>query len=154
MPRPSTPTLIAVAALAGPALAAPSSGASPFKPGKWDIAVTIDDIKLQNGMAGVAAVLKGKTTHVTHCMTPAEAADGAKEMMSGKTGCSFPKHVMAGGHLSGETICHNGASTSRIAQDGAYTPVSFKIRSRAVESGGAMPMTMDMTQVGTRTGDC
>ncbi len=155
MRRSPPAALTAALALTTPALAAPPPAASPFKPGKWDIAVTIDKVQMSGGMgAAVAGALKGKTTHVAHCLTAAEAAKGANEMLSGKSGCTMPRRVMAGGRLSGEIVCHNGPSTSRMAQDGAYTPTSFRIRSRAVESGGAMPMTLDMTHVGARVGDC
>ena len=42
----------------------------------------------------------------------------------------------------------------QLAEDGGYSPGEFHLKARAVESGSSMPMTMDMTIVGTRTGDC
>ena len=146
----TAPLALLLALAATPALAAPS----PMKPGQWDIAVTIDDVQMTGSAAGVAQMMRGRITHIGHCYTAAEAAKGSDAMVTGQTSCTRSKSVMEGGRIAGEMTCQRGRVTSRVTQEGTYSATGFRIKSRAVESGGPMAMTMMTTTVGTRTGDC
>ena len=127
---------------------------SPMRPGQWDIAVTIDDVQTPGSAAGVAAMMRGRTSHIGHCYTAAEAAKGSDAMITGQTTCVRSKSVMEGGRIAGEMTCQHGRTTSHVTQEGAYTATGFRIRSHVVESGGPMAMTMTTSTIGTRTGDC
>lgn len=128
-----------------------SSAGAVLKPGQWDIAVTIDDVQIQGPMAGMASAIKGHTTHAKQCLSP---TDDPQKLLQTAKGCERTKTVIANGHISAAMVCHHGATTSQVADDGPYTPTSFNVKAHAVETGGSMPMTMDMTLIGTRLGDC
>ncbi len=129
----------------------PPGPAVTLKPGQWDIAVTIDDVQIQGPMAGMASAIRGHTTHAKECLSP---TDDPQKLLQTAKGCERTKTVIANGRISAAMVCHHGATTSQVADDGPYTPTSFNVKAHAVETGGSMPMTMDMTLVGTRLGDC
>ena len=82
----ATPLLIlTLAAGDGPSL----------QPGKWQESVTITDVQVSNAPA-VAASLKGHTTRITTCLTPAQAAQGPHIALSGGTKlCRFTGFTFA-----------------------------------------------------------
>lgn len=143
-------------ALTAPATASPAAAQvrPSVSPGMWDIATTLDNVQVQGAMAGMGAMLRGKTMRMQHCITPEEAARGPAEAANARKNCTYAKQSVSGGHLSVEAVCHHGPTTEQIAEDGEYSPGGFHMKARAVQTGGSMPMTMDMTIVGTRTGDC
>ena len=139
----------AVAAGAGVALAQ----ASGIQPGQWETTVTIDSMEMPGAPAGIAKMMVGKTTRVTHCMTAEEAARGPQEMLKSNKSCTFTRYSMAGGRIDSEMTCKQGAQTTIAVSTGSFTPTSFTAKGRMV-STGQMATTMTMTSVGRRVGDC
>ncbi len=150
-------TRLTAVALLAVIVAAPAAAVPPpayMQPGMWDIATTIDNVQMQGPMAGVGAMMRGKTTRMQHCVTAEEAARGPAEAANARKDCTFARQSVSGGRVSVEGTCRRGAMVEQITEDGEYGPGGFRLKARAAGTGGPMPMVMDMSIVGTRTGDC
>lgn len=124
-----------------------------INPGQWEIAVTIDSMDMPGAPAGIANMMQGKTTKLTHCLTPEEAARGPQDMLKANKSCAFTRYSMEGGKLESEMVCQQGGGEMTAVSTGSFTPDSFTANGTAV-STGAMAITMTSTSVGHRTGDC
>ena len=143
--------ILVVAAIALP-LAAQAQGVG-IQPGQWEVAVTVQSIDMPGAPAGIASLMQGRTTKVTHCLTAEEAARGPQEMLKTGKSCAFTRYSMAGGQLDSEMVCQQGGGEMTAVTTGSFTPDSFTAAGKAV-STGPMPMTMTSTSVGHRLGDC
>lgn len=144
--------LILLAVLGTPA--AVSAQASGVLPGQWDIAVTTDSVTMTGMPPEVAKSMTGRTVHIKHCITPAEAATGPQAILRGDKSCTFTKYQMLGGRLHAEMLCRPpGGGTMTSVSDGSVTPTGFRATGRTVMTGAAA-MTMTATTVGTRLGAC
>ncbi|MGA1799382.1 DUF3617 domain-containing protein [Sphingomonas sp. 4RDLI-65] len=144
-------TLLAVIAATLPALAlAQSSG---VQPGLWEIAVTIDTVDMPGAPAFVANMMRGKTTKVKHCITPADAARGPQVLMQTNKSCVFDKYSMVGGKLASDMTCTSSGQVTRMTSTGSFTPTSYTSAGRSVVTGG-MPMTMTSRSTGRLIGAC
>ncbi len=135
------------------ALALPAQAAPGIQPGEWEIAVTINSVDMPGAPAGVANMMRGKTTTIRHCITPADAARGPQDMMKSDRTCTFTRYSMTGGQLSSEMTCVRRNMTITATSSGSFTPVSFTATGRSVATGG-MTMTTTSTTTGRRVGDC
>ncbi len=150
MTRYRKPALLGLLALAA---ALPAQAAPGIQPGEWEIAVTINSVDMPSAPAGVANMMRGKTTTIRHCITPADAARGPQDMLKSDRSCSFTKYSMAAGRLSSEMTCVRRGMTLTASSSGTFTPVSFTATGRSVATGG-MTMTTTSTTTGRRVGDC
>ena len=122
-------------------------------PGKWEIAVTINSVTMPGQPDEIARMMTGKTTKVTHCITPEEAARGPQDMLKSSKECKFTKYSMVGGKLSSEMVCQMGSGTMTAVSSGSFSPTGFTTTGRSVTTG-AMSMTMTSTSVGRLLGPC
>lgn len=139
--------------IAGAAVAAWAQS-TPVTPGQWDISVRIDSAEMPGMPAAVARMMTGRTTHVKHCITAADAARGPQDLLRSNSGCQFTRYSMAGGKLSSEMTCRQGGATTTTTSTGSFTPTSFTATGRSVTAGGPMPMTMTSTSTGRLLGPC
>ena len=123
------------------------------QPGEWDIAATVDSVDMPGAPPGIAAMMVGKTKHITHCITPEEATRGPQDMMKSDKSCKFSRYDVNGGKLSSEMVCKQGGGTMTAVSTGTFTPTSFTSSGRLVQSGG-MAMTVTSTSTGTLLGPC
>ena len=133
--------------------AAPAQAAPGIQPGEWEISVTVNSVDMPGAPAGVANMMRGRTTTIHHCITPADAARGPQDLMKSDPSCTFTKYSMAGGKLSSEMTCMRKNMTITASSTGSFTPVSFTATGRSVVTGGAM-MTTTTTTNGRRIGEC
>lgn len=141
--------LVATTIVLTPAAAA----AQAVTPGQWDIAVTTTSIAMPSMPPEVAKSIAGRTTRVSHCITPADAARGPQDMLKSNKSCAFSKYSMVGGRMHAEMSCKQPGGTMNSVSDGVFTPTGFRTTARLAMSG-ATPMTMTTTTVGKRGGAC
>ena len=142
----SVPFIVAALVLAAPAIA-------QVTPGKWDIVTTINSVDMPGAPPFIANMMKGKPIKISHCLTAEEAARGPQEMMKSRKECRFTRYSMAGGKLDSVMVCEQGSNVTTATSTGSFTSTGFTSNARSVTTGN-QPMTMTMTAVGTRTGDC
>lgn len=134
-------------------LALPAAGHAQVQPGQWDIAVTVNSIDMPGAPPGIAKMMAGKTTRVSQCITPEQAAKGPQEMLRQNRGCRFTRYGMAGGRLNSEMVCDMQGGKMTATTSGSFTPVGFSATGRSVMTG-VHAMTMTSTSVGRRVGAC
>lgn len=134
-------------------LPAAALGQAAIMPGQWDIAVTTTSIEMPDMPPEVARSMAGRTVHVQHCMTPAEAARGPQEMLKSGQNCSFTHYTMLAGRLHSEVMCKQPGGTMVGTSDGTFTPTGFTATGKTVMRGQTT-MTMTATTVGKRIGAC
>ena len=122
-------------------------------PGKWTSTVTVTDVKMAGGPPGMAAMIKGKPTTVSYCITPAQAKQGARAALRADAGCRYTKFDAAAGRIATTMVCTRPGGGMTVQSTGSFTPTSFDITGHAVMTGD-MPMTMTSRSVGRRTGNC
>jgi hypothetical protein len=132
-------------------LAAQAQGTG-IEPGAWEVAVTITSLDMPSAPPAIANMLRGRTTKVSHCLTPEEAARGPQDMLKTNKSCAFTRYSMTRGQLSSEMVCQQAGSQITAVSTGSFTPTSFSATGQSV-STGSMPMTMTSTSVGQRVGD-
>jgi hypothetical protein len=142
--------LAACATAMAPAMAIAAPGVTP---GQWQIAVTINSADMPGAPPAVAKMMVGRTTNIKHCITPEDAARGPQDMLKTDKSCTFTKYSMVGGKMNSEMTCTRGGTTTTAVSSGTFTPTSFTANGRSTVSG-QMPVTMTMTTVGKRLGDC
>lgn len=134
-------------------LAVPGIASAQITPGKWDIVTTMSSIDMPGAPPGIAAMMKGRPTKVSHCITPEEATRGPQEMLKARKECRFTRYTMAGGKFDSVMTCQQNGATMTAASTGSFTATGFTTTSRTVMTG-AHAMTMTATSVGKRVGDC
>jgi len=141
--------LTIVAAIALPSVAS----AQMLQPGMWETTSTVTSVKGGNFPPNVAAMMKGRPTVIRHCVTPAEAAAGPREMMKSAPDCRFSRFSMVGGRYSSQMSCTRQGMAMTVAASGSYTPVSMASTATMVMTG-RMAMTMTSRTTGRRVGAC
>lgn len=144
-------TMILTAALLVPA--AVLAQATGVMPGQWDIAITTTSMTMADMPPEVAKTMIGRTIHVKHCITPAEALSGPQAMLRSDKSCTFGKYQMLGNRLHAEMSCKQPGGMMHSVSDGTFTPTGFTTTGKTVMTGDGA-MTMSATTVGTRTGAC
>ena len=131
-----------------------AAGAGPsLQPGKWQESVTIVDVQVPSAPA-IATSLKGHTTRITTCLTPAQVAQGPHIALSGGTRlCRFTGFSFAGGQMRSTMVCNGRSGPTVTRSSGSYTPTSIDIIGSAATSG-VMKMTMKTHTIGHRIGRC
>lgn len=142
-----------LAVVAGlPSMAA--AQAIAIMPGQWDIAVTTESIQMEGMPPGATDSMRGKTIHIQHCITPAEASRGPQEMLKANKSCTFGKMTMIAGRVHAEISCAQpGGGMMSSISDSTYTPAGFISHGRTTMTG-QMKMTSVATTVGKRVGAC
>jgi len=123
------------------------------QPGQWEASVTVQSIDMPGAPPQVAAMMKGKTTRQTYCITPEQAAKGPQEMLKQNPSCRFTRYSMTGGVISTAMTCTQNGGTMTAQANGRYTATSFNVSSTAVVSG-SMKMRMTSSSTGRRIGPC
>ena len=127
--------------------------AGSVTPGEWDMAITTDSMSMPGMDADAMKAMAGRTVHVRHCITPADAARGPQDMLKASKECTFTHYSMVGGRLHSETVCKEPGGTMTAVGDGTFTATGFTMKSRSTMTGGA-PMTIVATMIGKRVGAC
>lgn len=139
-------------ALAGFAML-PAAVHAQVQPGQWESTVTVQSIDMPGAPPQMAAMMKGKTTRQSYCITPEQAAKGPQEMLKQNPSCRFTKYSMAGGVISTAMTCSQNGGTMTAQANGKYNSTSFNVTSTAVMSG-RMSMRMTSASSGRRLGPC
>lgn len=135
------------------AMALPAVAQAQVQPGQWEATVTVQSIDMPGAPPQIAAMMKGKATRQSYCITPEQAAKGPQEMLKQNPSCHFTKYTMTAGVISTAMTCSQNGGTMTAQANGRYTPTSFNVSSTAVMSG-KMSMRMTSTSSGRRVGPC
>jgi hypothetical protein len=133
--------------------AAPAIVQAQVQPGMWEASVIVQSIDMPGAPPQVAAMMKGKTTKQTYCITPEQAKQGPQEMLKQNPACRFTQYSMTGGKISTAMTCSQNGGTMTARASGSYTPTSFSVTSSATMTG-AMSMKMTSSSTGKRIGPC
>jgi hypothetical protein len=101
----------------------------------------------------IAAMMKGKPTKMSFCITPEQAKLGPKGFGEASKDCRYTRFDVRGHHIDSEMVCNHGSGTMTATASGDFTPTSFVTNGRSVMTG---PRRMSMTSraAGRRMGDC
>ena len=122
-------------------------------PGQWDIAITTDSIEMEGMPPGAIDAMRGKAMHVSHCITPQDAAKGPQEMLKSNKACTIGRVTTIGNRVHAEMSCNQGGSVMSSVSDSTFSPTGFTSRGRTVMTGQTK-MTVVATTVGKRIGAC
>lgn len=148
--------LAASVAAAGGLVSGAARAATPqaIQPGMWEETrkLTI----LQSPMMSPAmmqAMRRRPPITSRRCITPAEVADGMKQIMDKDFRCPSDIHLTPGGAFDATAVCHDEDGTAKFHFHGAYTPTSFNVSGDGVASG-AMSMKVHSEMTGHFVGPC
>ena len=132
----------------------PAAAATPIQPGRWETTVTIVDMKMPGAPPQVAAMLRGRPTKGSSCITPAQAAAGPRAAMERSNNrCRFTDYSMAGGRLRSSMVCAQPGGSMTFRSTGTYTPTSMTMEGVGTGTGGNA-VTMRTRTVSRRLGPC
>ena len=126
--------------------------AQAVTPGQWEIAVTTTSLSMPGVSPEAVKSMVGKTTRVTRCLTPADAALGPRELLNNAKGCAFTNYSMTGGRLHAEMSCKQPGGAIQSISDGIFTPTSYRVTGKVVMPGAGM--NMSVVTVGKRVAAC
>jgi hypothetical protein len=92
-------------------LSVPVLAQAQVQPGMWESSVTVQSVDMPGAPPQIAAMMKGKTTRQTYCITAEQARQGPQEMLKQNASCRFTKYDMAGGRISTEMSCRQNEGT-------------------------------------------
>ncbi|CAN5333839.1 hypothetical protein BH09PSE4_BH09PSE4_07540 [soil metagenome] len=125
---------------------------TPIQPGKWQTTVTIVDV--QGGMPGMAAMMKGRPTVVSACVSPVDAARGPRAAIEKTNGaCHYISYAVSGGRISSVMQCVRPGGTMTVRSSGSYSPAMIDVHGVATMTGG-MAMTLKTHTISKRIGGC
>ncbi|MGZ3377138.1 MAG: DUF3617 domain-containing protein [Phenylobacterium sp.] len=87
------------------------------------------------------------------CITPAEVADGMKQIMDKDFRCPADIHIGAAGGFDATAVCHDEDGVAKFHFHGAYSPTSFNVSGDGVASG-KMSMKVHSEMTGRLVGPC
>jgi hypothetical protein len=133
--------LTATAGLAGFA-----GAESMIRPGLWKTTSIVTAVDMPGAPPQVAAMMKGKPTTVSHCVTPEEVAKDPRALMQTDKSCKVQQFSMAGGRMSATMVCQQRGASMTVRSAGTYTPTSYTATaSMVMTGGGGMKMTTNVS---------
>jgi hypothetical protein len=145
-----------------PALAACSGSSTAIQPGQWETTTAFTTVEAPGmppqALEAMRAQLANQRQTQTSCITPAQAANPAGDMMNagggGPNSCQFSKSTFAGGVIDVAGTCPSPAGTMNMSWQGNYTATTMEGRFTTEVQGGPQSMRMIGTLSGRRIGDC
>lgn len=153
-------SLLAMSVAGAGALCAGVGGAAAqappqaIQPGMWE--ETRKLTVLQSPMMSPAmmeAMRRRPPITSRRCITPAEVADGMKQIMNKDFNCPSDIHFGAGGGFDATAVCHDEEGMAKFHFHGAYTPTSFNVSGDG-EASGRMSMKVHSEMTGHLVGPC
>lgn len=135
-----------------------------FRPGKWVVKGSIDELnvpgmprEIANRMKQAGANMDGTTS----CITEADARKPAADFFTGNKSCKYDHFTMGKGKIDARMRCAAAGGTQLTTMTGAYDPETYRMAlATAFENpaGGSTTgmegMTMKLSVEGKRVGDC
>jgi hypothetical protein len=137
--------LVGLVFVAVPALAAPR-----VTPGQWQAVTVIEDATMPGAPPQALAMMKGRPTTVTYCLTPEEAEADPRKMLAADKSCKVNRMNMSGGVIDAEMACKTDQGPALITMKGTFSDTAYSMRS-TMKSG---PMTMASRVTAKRLGPC
>lgn len=112
--------------------------ATEVKPGKWQMTMIVDQMTMPGMPPEALAMMKGRPTVTTYCMTPEEAKADPKKMLAADKSCKLNRFNMSGGKMLADMSCQTEQGPANILVEGSYSETAYETRS-TMKAG---PMTM------------
>jgi Protein of unknown function (DUF3617) len=137
-------------------------GTAFVSPGHWQMAMTINEIKMPGMPPQFAEKMKAHTgaakTFET-CLTPEEAKKPGKDFFAKGNGeCSYDKFSMGDGRIDAVMQCSEQGGKRLITMNGTYGGDAYHMAltstGAAAGEGPMAGMSMKMEIAGKRTGEC
>ncbi len=143
-------------AMAALGLPAAVYAANTLTPGKWQITGKVVSMEMPGMPAGAAKMMAGRPFQHSYCLTPEDAAKGAKEMLANSTrdDCTYTKFDMKGGKLDAVMHCRSPQGDMNMSMSGDYGPTAYSSTSTMVIEGPQGTMKTTSKIEGKRIGDC
>ncbi len=109
-------------------LAAAPVAATEVKPGKWQMTMIIENMSMPGMPPEALAMMKGRPTVTTYCMTPEEAKADPKKMLAADKSCKMNRFNMSGGKMLADMSCKTDQGPANIVVEGSYTETSYQTR--------------------------
>lgn len=134
--------------------AATSATAQQIQPGQWETVTTVKSVEMPGAPPQVAKMMNGKTTRISHCVTPEDAAKRPEQLVKQDRSCKMVNFSMRAGKLASEMRCVRDGQTMTIKTNGTFTPTAYTAASSAQSSGDGMNMKIASTASARRIGPC
>lgn len=128
--------------IAGPALAE-----SKVLPGQWQSTMIVEEMQMPGIPPEVAAMVKGRPTTVTYCLTPEEARSNPEKMMT-QDDCTVVRFGFEGGAIDAAFTCKTDMGPATMTMAGSYTPESYDIRAQTVVGSMSTRSRMSAKRLG------
>lgn len=132
------------------ALLAVPAVAAEVKPGKWQATMIIENMSMPGMPPEALAMMKGRPTVTTYCMTPEEAEADPRKLLDTEKKCKFNSFNLSGGKMSAEMVCQTEQGPATMTIEGSYTATSYETR-QTMKAG---PMTMASRNSAKWLGPC
>jgi hypothetical protein len=119
-------------------------------PGQWESRIVVEDMAMPGMPPNVLAMMKGKPTVTSYCLTPQEAEADPKKMLNADKSCKLNRFNMAGGSIDAQMQCQTEQGPATMTMTGKYTVDTYDMTSR-MQAG---PMTMVSRVTARRLGPC
>ncbi len=132
-------------------------------PGRWQMTMTITDMKIPGMPPEVAQKMKGATGQARtfeHCVTEEEAKKPREDFFSGDkaAACRYDHFTMGDGKVSMQMQCAHDTGKQTVKMDGTYSADSYRMTMASkVEGRPGSPvggMTFDAVMDARRLGVC
>ncbi|HEY5711061.1 MAG TPA: DUF3617 domain-containing protein [Allosphingosinicella sp.] len=134
-----------------------ASGGFVMEPGEWETTMLMDMGAVANLPPGVELPPARPITART-CITPEQVRDARAAFLGGGgqpgVECDYSGVTMAGGRISGTSICRSDRLEMTMTMDGSFTPTAYDVtqQMRSTIGGQTRESTGHMT--GRRVGEC
>ena len=133
------------------------------QPGRWEGAMTIEEMEIPGMPAEAKAQMKqqatagGPKTFIS-CVTEEDVKTQKAFFTAEDKNCKYDRFVMAGGKVAAVMNCdQGGGSKMHMEMNGTYSADEYQMRMSNKVEGGNAPMgamSMKMTVAAKRTGQC
>lgn len=131
-------------------LPAPVVAAPKVNPGQWQATTVIESATMPGVPPEALAMMKGRPTTVTYCLTPEEAEADPEKMLGADKSCKIDRFSLANGKIDAAMTCKTDQGPATMTMKGTYTADSYTMAS-TMQTG---QMTMASRMSAKRLGPC
>lgn len=129
------------------------------RPGRWESIVKIEKMEIPDMPPDAQKMMKdhfAKGQTFVSCLTPEEAAKPDADFFQGKeSGCTYETFSMGDGKIDAVMTCQKGGPQQKMTMTGTYGEENYAMKVTADgEAQPGMPMSMAMSMVAKRVGEC
>lgn len=142
--------LIFIAPIVHALVPAAASAAPKVTPGQWQSTTIIDNVTMPGLPPEALAMMKGRPTTVTYCLTPEEAEADPKKMLAADKSCKVDRFDITDSTIDAAFTCKTDQGPATMTMTGTHNGTSYAMKN-TMQSG---PMTMASHATGKYLGPC